>query len=95
MIVYPAIDLRGGRCVRLHQGDYGRETVYGEDPVAQATAFADAGASWVHVVDLDAARTGEPTNRPAIAAVAGALAARGVRVQTGGARRVASGQQFP
>lgn len=87
MIVYPAIDLRGGRCVRLHQGDYGQETVYGDDPVAQALAFAEAGATWVHVVDLDAARSGEPTNRPVIAAVAGALAERGVRVQTGGGVR--------
>jgi phosphoribosylformimino-5-aminoimidazole carboxamide ribotide isomerase len=87
VIVYPAIDLRGGRCVRLHQGDYQQETVYGDDPVAQALAFADAGARWVHVVDLDAARTGEPTNRPVIAAVATALAERGVRVQTGGGVR--------
>lgn len=87
MELYPAIDLRGGRCVRLHQGDYGRETVYGDDPVAQALAFADAGARWVHVVDLDAARSGDPVNRPAIAAVAAALAERGVAVQTGGGVR--------
>jgi phosphoribosylformimino-5-aminoimidazole carboxamide ribotide isomerase len=87
VILYPAIDLRGGRCVRLLQGDYGRETVYGDDPVAQALAFADAGADWVHVVDLDAARTGDPVNRPVIAAVAAALAARGVKVQTGGGVR--------
>lgn len=86
-VLYPAIDLRGGRCVRLHQGDYGRETVYGDDPVAQALAFGDAGASWVHVVDLDAARSGDPVNRPVIASVATALAERGVRVQTGGGVR--------
>ena len=61
--LYPAIDLRGGRCVRLYQGDYGQETVYGDDPVAQARAFAAAGAPWIHVVDLDAARTGDPRNR--------------------------------
>jgi phosphoribosylformimino-5-aminoimidazole carboxamide ribotide isomerase len=85
--LYPAIDLRAGRCVRLHQGDYGRETVYGDDPVAQALAFADAGAAWVHVVDLDAARSGDPVNRPVIAAVAAALAERGVAVQTGGGVR--------
>jgi phosphoribosylformimino-5-aminoimidazole carboxamide ribotide isomerase len=85
--VYPAIDLRGGRCVRLLQGDYGRETAYGDDPVTQALAFADAGAEWVHVVDLDAARTGDPVNRPVIAAVAAALAGRGVPVQTGGGVR--------
>jgi phosphoribosylformimino-5-aminoimidazole carboxamide ribotide isomerase len=85
--LYPAIDLRGGRCVRLHQGDYGRETVFGDDPVGQAQAFADAGAEWVHIVDLDAARTGDPVNRPVIAAVAAALIGRGVRVQTGGGVR--------
>ncbi|CAN5589629.1 1-(5-phosphoribosyl)-5-[(5-phosphoribosylamino)methylideneamino]imidazole-4-carboxamide isomerase [soil metagenome] len=82
--LYPAIDLRDGRCVRLHQGDYGRETVYGDDPVAQAEAFAAAGAPWIHVVDLDAARTGEPVNRPAIAAIAAAV---DVPVQTGGGVR--------
>lgn len=86
-VLYPAIDLRGGRCVRLHQGDYGQEKVYGDDPVAQALAFADAGATWVHVVDLDAARSGDPANRPVIAAVAAALAERGVAVQTGGGVR--------
>jgi len=83
----PAIDLRAGRCVRLRRGDYGDETVYGDDPVAQAHAFADAGATWIHVVDLDAARTGDPVNRGAIAAVAVALGERGVRVQTGGGVR--------
>jgi phosphoribosylformimino-5-aminoimidazole carboxamide ribotide isomerase len=82
--LYPAIDLRGGRCVRLHQGDYGQETVYGDDPVAQAVRFADAGARWIHVVDLDAARTGDPVNRPVIREIAAAV---GVRVQTGGGVR--------
>ena len=85
--LYPAIDLRAGRCVRLRQGDYAHETVYGDDPVAHALAFADDGATWVHVVDLDAARSGEPTNRPAIAAVAAALSDRGVALQTGGGVR--------
>lgn len=84
MDLYPAIDLRGGRCVRLHQGDFSKETVYGDDPVAQARLFADAGSPWIHVVDLDAARTGEPVNRPAIAAIAAAV---GVPVQTGGGVR--------
>jgi len=84
MDLYPAIDLRGGRCVRLHQGDFAKETVYGDDPVAQARLFADAGSTWIHVVDLDAARTGEPVNRPVIAAVAGAV---GVPIQTGGGVR--------
>lgn len=84
MDLYPAIDLRGGRCVRLYQGDYDRETVYGDDPVAVARGFADAGSPWIHVVDLDAARSGEPRNRPAVAAIAGAVA---VPVQTGGGVR--------
>jgi phosphoribosylformimino-5-aminoimidazole carboxamide ribotide isomerase len=82
--LYPAIDLRGGRCVRLYQGDYGRETVYADDPVAQARAFAADGAPWVHVVDLDAARTGDPANRAAVAAVAAAV---DVPVQAGGGVR--------
>ncbi len=84
MELYPAIDLRAGRCVRLYQGDFDRETVYGDDPVAQAQAFAAAGAVWLHVVDLDAARTGEPLNRPVIGAIA---AAGPLRVQTGGGVR--------
>lgn len=84
MDLYPAIDLRGGQCVRLYQGDFAQETVYGDDPVAQARLFADAGSSWIHVVDLDAARTGEPVNRPVIAAVAAAIT---VPVQTGGGVR--------
>jgi len=84
MDLYPAIDLRDGRCVRLHQGDYAQETVYGDDPVAQAKAFADAGAGWIHVVDLDAARTGVPENRDVVAAIARAV---DVPVQTGGGVR--------
>jgi phosphoribosylformimino-5-aminoimidazole carboxamide ribotide isomerase len=84
MDLYPAIDLRGGRCVRLFQGDYARETVYHDDPVAQARVFAAAGARWLHVVDLDAARTGHPVNRDAVARIASAV---DVRVQTGGGVR--------
>ncbi len=82
--LYPAIDLRDGRCVRLYQGDYGQETVYGDDPVAQARAFAAAGAPWIHVVDLDAARTGDPRNRAVVAAIAAAV---DVPVQAGGGVR--------
>ena len=82
--LFPAIDLRDGRCVRLMQGDYDRETVYGDDPVAQARAFQEAGAAWVHIVDLDAARTGEPVNRPVVSAVAEALE---IGVQAGGGVR--------
>ena len=86
--LYPAIDLRGGRVVRLTQGDYAAETVYGDDPVAVATAFADAGAPWVHVVDLDAARSGDPVNRPVVRAVAEALAGRAKLQNGGGVRTV-------
>ncbi len=90
MELYPAIDLRGGRCVRLHQGDFDRETVYDDDPVARAGAFAAAGSPWVHVVDLDGARTGEPANRSVVAAIAAALAGSGTRVQAGGGVRSAA-----
>ena len=65
----PAIDLRDGRVVRLRQGDFGRETAYSDDPVAVATAFADAGARWLHVVDLDGARLGTPRQFETIARI--------------------------
>lgn len=84
--LYPAIDLREGRVVRLLQGDYDRQTTYGDDPVAVARSFAEAGAAWIHVVDLDAARSGSPVNRPVVAAIAAALAGA-ARVQTGGGVR--------
>jgi phosphoribosylformimino-5-aminoimidazole carboxamide ribotide isomerase len=84
MELYPAIDLRGGRCVRLYQGDFDQETVYGDDPVAQARRFADAGAPWVHVVDLDASR-GQGSNRDVVTAIAAAIAP--TPVQTGGGVR--------
>lgn len=84
MDLYAAIDLRGGRCVRLVEGDFGRETVYDGDPVAIARSFADAGAPWIHVVDLDAARSGQPVNREAVVAIASSVT---VPVQTGGGIR--------
>jgi len=84
--LYPAIDLLGGRVVRLRQGDYADETVYGDDPVAVARRFAAEGATWIHVVDLDAARSGDPVNRPVVAAVVAALDGA-ARVQTGGGVR--------
>jgi phosphoribosylformimino-5-aminoimidazole carboxamide ribotide isomerase len=84
--LYPSIDLRGGHVVRLRQGDYAAETVYGDDPVAVATGFCTQGATWIHVVDLDAARTGAPTNRAAIPAIAAAIAGR-ASVQAGGGVR--------
>ncbi|MEO9223359.1 MAG: HisA/HisF-related TIM barrel protein, partial [Acidimicrobiales bacterium] len=85
--VYPAIDLRDGKCVRLYQGDFGRETVYGEDPVDQARQFANTGTPWVHMVDLDAARTGAGANREVILEVARALAGSGTKLQVGGGVR--------
>jgi phosphoribosylformimino-5-aminoimidazole carboxamide ribotide isomerase len=82
--LYAAIDLLGGRCVRLQQGDYDRVTEFGDDPVAQAEAWAEQGAPWIHVVDLDAARSGEPVNREVIGQIAAAV---GVPVQVGGGVR--------
>jgi phosphoribosylformimino-5-aminoimidazole carboxamide ribotide isomerase len=87
MELFPAIDVRAGRCVRLRRGDYAAETVYDEDPVAVAAGFVAAGARWVHVVDLDAARTGEPVNRDVVAAVAAVVRGAGARVQSGGGVR--------
>jgi phosphoribosylformimino-5-aminoimidazole carboxamide ribotide isomerase len=84
MELFPAIDLLDGRAVRLYQGDYDRETIYNDDPVAQALLFAAQGARWIHVVDLDAARSGAPRNREVIAAIAEAV---DVPVQTGGGVR--------
>jgi phosphoribosylformimino-5-aminoimidazole carboxamide ribotide isomerase len=66
VIVYPAIDIRGGRCVRLVEGDFARETVYDADPVTAARRWADAGAEWLHVVDLDGAVAGAPVNHETI-----------------------------
>jgi phosphoribosylformimino-5-aminoimidazole carboxamide ribotide isomerase len=92
--LYPAIDLRAGQVVRLTQGDYASATVYGSDPVAVACSFADAGATWIHVVDLDGARSGTPQNRPIVAAIAAAVAGR-ASVQTGGGvRALADAQQL-
>ena len=84
MDLYPAIDIRDGKCVRLVHGDYDRETVYSDDPVHMARSFEASGAPWIHVVDLDAARTGRPVNRDVVVAIAGAV---GVPVQTGGGIR--------
>jgi phosphoribosylformimino-5-aminoimidazole carboxamide ribotide isomerase len=86
--LYPAIDLRGGSVVRLTKGDYDAETVYGDDPVSVAESFAEAGAPWVHVVDLDAARSGDPANRPVVAAIAEALRGRASLQNGGGVRTV-------
>jgi phosphoribosylformimino-5-aminoimidazole carboxamide ribotide isomerase len=83
MQLYPAIDLRGGRCVRLRQGDFSRETVFDGDPVGVARGYEAAGASWIHVVDLDAARV-QGSNRELVVAIAAAVSCR---VQTGGGVR--------
>ncbi len=92
--LYPAIDLRGGQVVRLRQGDYADETVYGDDPVAVAVDFVEQGSSWIHIVDLDAAKSGDPVNRPIIQSVAAAVAGQ-ARVQTGGGvRSVADAQEL-
>ena len=87
MIVYPAIDLRGGRCVRLFEGAFERETVYGEDPVAVARTFEAAGACWLHVVDLDGARAGRPVQAELVAAICAAVR---IPVQVGGGLRDAA-----
>lgn len=84
--LYPAIDVRGGKVVRLTRGDYDAETVYGDDPVAVAESFVAAGAPWVHVVDLDAARSGDPVNREVVGRIAAAI--RGAAsLQNGGGVR--------
>ncbi len=82
--LYPAVDIKDGRAVRLTQGRADEETVYDQDPVAAAQAFADAGAEWLHVVDLDAAFTGEPCNRHLIERI---VAGTGCRVQASGGVR--------
>ena len=84
MDVIPAVDIRGGRCVRLAQGDYARETVFDDDPVAVARRWVEQGASRVHVVDLDGAREGRPVNDALVRAIADALVCP---VQTGGGIR--------
>ena len=83
MDLYPAIDIRDGGAVRLTQGDFDRQSDYG-DPVGLAARFAADGAPWLHVVDLDGARTGRPVNRATVLAIAGAV---GVPVETGGGVR--------
>ena len=92
MEILPSIDLREGQVVRLTRGDYARQTTYSADPVAVATAFEAAGAAWIHVVDLDAARSGIPSNTPCIAAIRKAVR---VRIELGGgARSEAAVDQF-
>jgi phosphoribosylformimino-5-aminoimidazole carboxamide ribotide isomerase len=83
MQIYPAIDLRGGQCVRLRQGDYQQETVFGADPAAMARRWVDEGATFLHVVDLDGAKQGQPVNEASIRAIVEV----GVPCQLGGGLR--------
>jgi phosphoribosylformimino-5-aminoimidazole carboxamide ribotide isomerase len=87
VILYPAIDIRGGQAVRLTQGDYERETAYDADPVDAAVRWAEEGAEFLHVVDLDGAKAGEPRNLDAIARVAAAV---DCPIQVGGGLRDAA-----
>ena len=84
MEIIPAVDIRGGRCVRLYQGDFQRETVFGDDPLAAALAWQEAGATRLHVVDLDGAREGWPVNARVIGHVIEAVL---IPVQVGGGLR--------
>ena len=83
MTIYPAIDIKGGHCVRLTQGRADQETIYAENPADVATQFHTTGSGWVHVVDLDGAFAGEPQNLKAVQAIASV----GMKVQLGGGLR--------
>jgi phosphoribosylformimino-5-aminoimidazole carboxamide ribotide isomerase len=84
VLIFPAIDLRGGQCVRLRQGDYSQETVFDADPVAAALRWVEQGAQYLHIVDLDGAREGRPVNSDAVEAIA---SASGIPCQLGGGLR--------
>ena len=84
MYLLPAIDILDGKAVRLAKGDYDQVTVYNDDPVEQAKIFEDAGAEWIHMVDLDGAKTGEPVN---IRVVERILAATSLNIEIGGGIR--------
>ncbi|WP_026380559.1 1-(5-phosphoribosyl)-5-[(5-phosphoribosylamino)methylideneamino]imidazole-4-carboxamide isomerase [Afifella pfennigii] len=86
MILFPAIDLKGGECVRLQRGEMDRATIYNADPAAQALAFAETGFSWLHMVDLDGAFAGESRNGAAVEAVLAAVG-QSLQVQLGGGIR--------
>lgn len=84
MILYPAIDLKDGRCVRLVRGEMAQATIFNDDPAAQARAFEAQGFTWLHIVDLNGAFAGKPANAPAVEAILGAVS---VPVQLGGGIR--------
>lgn len=82
--LYPAIDMRNGKCVRLVQGDYDQETIYGDSPLDMARRFANEGAKWIHLVDLDGAKAGKRVNHEHVLSIASSL---DVNVQIGGGIR--------
>jgi len=84
MILFPAIDLKDGRCVRLQRGEMAQATVFNDDPAAQACAFEAQGFAWLHIVDLNGAFAGRPVNAPAVEAILGAVA---MPIQLGGGIR--------
>ncbi|MFS0655181.1 1-(5-phosphoribosyl)-5-[(5-phosphoribosylamino)methylideneamino]imidazole-4-carboxamide isomerase [Bacillus sp. 179-C3.3 HS] len=84
LTLYPAIDMRNGKCVRLVQGDYDQETIYGDSPLDMARRFVNEGAKWIHLVDLDGAKAGKRINHEHVLAIASTL---DVRVQIGGGIR--------
>ncbi len=87
MILFPAIDLKDGQCVRLLRGDMDQATVFNDDPAAQAAVFIAAGAAWLHIVDLNGAFAGAPVNGTAVKGMLGAAGAGGAQVQLGGGIR--------
>ncbi len=84
MQLYPAIDIRGGKCVRLRQGNYNDETIFGDDPVEMALQWKQQGAEWLHLVDLDGAKAGRPVNHEVVKRI---VAATGIPCQMGGGIR--------
>jgi phosphoribosylformimino-5-aminoimidazole carboxamide ribotide isomerase len=84
MQLYPAIDIRGGKCVRLRRGNYNDETVFGDDPVAMARKWKDEGAEWLHLVDLDGAKNGQPVNHGVVKQIVQEV---GIPCQMGGGIR--------
>ena len=86
MILFPAIDIRGGKCVRLEEGRFDRETIFAENPVEAARRWVEAGTDWLHIVDLDGARSGKPVNLAVVGEIAKTF---NVKVQLGGGIRTA------
>ncbi len=89
--IYPAIDIRDGKCVRLLQGDYDKETVFSDSPQTVAQQFADQGAEWIHMVDLDGAKAGKPVNETLISSIA---YNSGLKIQVGGGIRTEKDAEY-